>query len=208
MVSLLKSLQFRNMMMLGTLSIFFWGCASTGDNAASDDSLAESNTAESNANNGEQSNSAEGAAGNTAEDAVGNTAEGNQANVAEENTAQMSNTNVEQNEAEPAPIAEPQAEGFVNVNQGFGASSGTRVVRYTIADGTQVLTAASATAAVVTSFPQGVPLVVEITGDWAKIADGRYVRVAALSEAIVPRSRQPNPWLPQHTQAMAVSSAE
>ncbi len=64
-----------------------------------------------------------------------------------------------------------------------------REVRYILSDGTQCYADANEASAVVAKYQVGDPVVVLIQGDWAEIAEHRFVKTSALSMKIVPRKR-------------------
>ena len=73
---------------------------------------------------------------------------------------------------------------------------GARVVRFVQHEGLQVLDQPGSSGSSVATLAPGDPLVVKIQGEWAEIAQGRYVPVTALSESLVPRKLEAQDWSP------------
>ncbi|MCB9228251.1 MAG: hypothetical protein H6618_01430 [Deltaproteobacteria bacterium] len=74
------------------------------------------------------------------------------------------------------------------------SDNSNRVVRFVRTDGVQVLSSMDSGASVVTTLAQGDALVVAVTGEWAEIMAGRYVRLSDLSESMVRRVRGVQEW--------------
>ena len=123
-----------------------------------------------------------------------------------ENTG-LSDTNnlaTEPSEAQPTmeagPTEAPSTATPVNLEGGASAQpmapmamgSSDRVVRYVSVPQAKVLDGPGGHA--VDARMQGDAVVVNLEGDWGKIADGRYIAAAELMEAIVPRVLTDNGW--------------
>ncbi len=70
-----------------------------------------------------------------------------------------------------------------------GGVDPNRVVRFVVADGTAIKSAANDTAGAAGTFSQGDIVMVVIEGEWAKLNDQAFVKLSDLSEKAVPRMK-------------------
>ena len=75
-------------------------------------------------------------------------------------------------------------------------SGRSKTVLYVVSDGVSAFSQPSEGSAVVATYFQGDPVVVTLQEDWAMLGDGRYLRIADLSDVLVQRIQAPNDWAP------------
>lgn len=69
-----------------------------------------------------------------------------------------------------------------------------KVVRYIVADGISAFSQPADNSQVIGTYFQGDAVVVTLQGEWAMVAEGRYIKISDLSDTLVPRVQDPNQW--------------
>lgn len=117
-------------------------------------------------------------------------------NLAENNSENL----VEQSEdvTNTAPIEADNMEELT-MNQGTTeaapvAMDSGRVVRFVNSDNVAVYSEANSSASAVASMRKGDAVVVSLNGEWAMVAEGRYIAATDLSEMAVGRAKASNNW--------------
>ena len=171
--------------------LFSFGCAS-GSKEPSKDELGADQTDEA-ADVGKDEGDA--VPDNTAQD-VGapenGTKENDLALNANQGNANLSDLNANQT----APAAKAPEAAPVET-----APSHERVVRYVMKDNTPAYQKNDDKSPQTAVYQMGDPLVVDIQGDWAQIADGYSIQTSNLSSRIVPRKTNTNEWMHQKVSA-------